>query len=423
VAKVNSVRPHPNADRLQLADIRGNTVVVDLHTQAGQLGIFFPEGGQLSEAYAQSNDLVRRIDENGNRAGGMFDSNRRVRAMRLRGVSSDGYFAPLSSLLALDPGFNIDALKDGQDLNEVGGFTLATKYYTQAAQQQMAAGTYKAPRVVAEFDEHVSSAHFRRVKDAIPTGTFITITEKLHGTSGRTYYGRDRNSETWWDRVKAFFCRPTLKLITGTRRVIVTPAKAETGFYGSNQFRLEISESLRGKLRPGEAVYYEIVGWGNGRPLQPAGKYGKLAKAGVKEPKAKFGDNVPWSYGCAEGEYAVYVYNITQDRKPLPAYEMVARALELGLKVPPLLVSVNYDEDFRPGELERIVEQLTEGDSLLGPHIREGVIVRVDHPHGEVQFVKSKSTTFCLLEEELRDDESFVDVEDLTAASVEEFPV
>ena len=45
-----TVRPHPNADRVQLADVLGYQVVVGLDVKTGDLGILFPPDSQLGLA-------------------------------------------------------------------------------------------------------------------------------------------------------------------------------------------------------------------------------------------------------------------------------------------------------------------------------------------------------------------------------------
>src|SRR6185369_6632315 len=100
IAKLTNLRPHSNADRLQLATVQGNQVVVGLDYTEGTLGIFFPTDGQLSMEFATANDLIARRDETtGEKAGGFFDQNRRVRCQRFRGEKSDGYWCKLDSLL------------------------------------------------------------------------------------------------------------------------------------------------------------------------------------------------------------------------------------------------------------------------------------------------------------------------------------
>ena len=42
ITALTNVRPHPNADRLLLADVFGNTVCVSTDYTEGQVGIYFP---------------------------------------------------------------------------------------------------------------------------------------------------------------------------------------------------------------------------------------------------------------------------------------------------------------------------------------------------------------------------------------------
>ena len=99
ITRLKKVRKHPNADRLQLADCFGNTVIVSMEYTENQLGVYFPVDGQLSVEFCAANDLVRRKDENGNPCGGYLDPEKRnIKAMKLRGEKSDGLFLPLISL-------------------------------------------------------------------------------------------------------------------------------------------------------------------------------------------------------------------------------------------------------------------------------------------------------------------------------------
>ena len=42
VVEVKNLRPHENADRLQIAEFFGNSTVVDLKIKVGDIGIYFP---------------------------------------------------------------------------------------------------------------------------------------------------------------------------------------------------------------------------------------------------------------------------------------------------------------------------------------------------------------------------------------------
>lgn len=60
ITQLKDVRPHPNADRLVLGTCFGNTVCLDLSAVEGEVGIYFPEGGQLSLEFCKHNNLLRK---------------------------------------------------------------------------------------------------------------------------------------------------------------------------------------------------------------------------------------------------------------------------------------------------------------------------------------------------------------------------
>ena len=90
IVKINSLRKHENADRLQIAEIFNNNVIVDLSTKIGDVGIYFPVDGKLGQEYAEHNNLLRKKDEQGNEIGGYLDAEKRnIKAMKLRGERSE----------------------------------------------------------------------------------------------------------------------------------------------------------------------------------------------------------------------------------------------------------------------------------------------------------------------------------------------
>ena len=99
ITTLKNVRPHPNADRMLLADCFGNTVCVGLAAKENDVVIYFPVDGELSKEYAEINDLVRIKNEDGTYSGGYLDPKKRnIKAIRLRGEKSDGLVMPLESL-------------------------------------------------------------------------------------------------------------------------------------------------------------------------------------------------------------------------------------------------------------------------------------------------------------------------------------
>ena len=138
VVRLKNVRPHPNADRVQLATCLGNQVVVGLDNKEGDWGVYFNNDLQLSHEFCHANNLYRDKTKNKfpDEKAGMFDDNRRVRAQRFRGEISDGFWTPLYTFgFIYVTGLNVEGL----ELDEWGGVPICNKYINpntlKAAQQ------------------------------------------------------------------------------------------------------------------------------------------------------------------------------------------------------------------------------------------------------------------------------------------------
>ena len=81
----------------------------------GELGIFFSSDGQLSHDFCMKNNLYRKNPTDGTPMGGYFEENRRVRAIKLRGEYSEGFWIPEKSLSFCGP----HSLKEGDEFDTV----------------------------------------------------------------------------------------------------------------------------------------------------------------------------------------------------------------------------------------------------------------------------------------------------------------
>lgn len=185
IAKITHIRPHPDADRIQLGSTCGSQVVVGLDTQEGELGIYFPEDGQLSEEFAQANNLVRYRDEQtGEMKGGFFEKNRRVRTQKFRGAKSEGFWCPLSYLNYLK--IDVDNIsEEGYTFTELCGHKICNKYHTPATLRVLKnKNNIKSIKrgETLYFPKHVKDTiQLRHMLDNIPSPSLIWVTEKLHG--------------------------------------------------------------------------------------------------------------------------------------------------------------------------------------------------------------------------------------------------
>ena len=457
ITALTNVRKHPNADRLLLADVFGNTVCVSLDYYEGQPVVYFPTDGQLSVEFAEKNNLLRKKDDAGNNCGGYMDPDKRnVTAIRLRGEKSDGLVLPLSALnycyahgdasIELRVGDVIDGVVNGHDI--------CTKYIprTNHRQGHISEGNktrkHKTPTAPL-FAEHADTEQLAYNLGAFKAGDEIEITLKMHGTSTRTAYlpvlkGYKR---TFWDWLLRREGKPIYEYgyVSGTRRTILE--NWEGGYYGDNAFREPHSKIFEGKLNRGETVYAEIVGFTtNGTPIMGSCDNKKLND---KDFIKQYGPITTFSYGCSpegkktmwgkdeDGNYSVevevpqsdlYVYRMTMTNEDgyvveYPPHLVRYRCEQMGVKCVPLLwkgtipenedvLYVDKDGDdvvdadevafvkkADPGEwiLAKANEYVDGPDPIGKTHLREGVVVRiVNRP--KFAAYKAKSFEFKVLE-------------------------
>ena len=429
IVKIDKLRPHCNADRLQIATFFGSDVVVGLDTAQGELGIYFPSDGQLSEEYATINNLVRKKDENGNNIGGYLDPDKRnIKAINLRGVKSDGIFMPITSLKYIygnkDPEKYFTV---GQTIDVLNGHEICKKYIPKVqCGRSMSSGNRtrkKKVNVAPLFAEHADTEQLAYNLNAFHWNDVVEITLKMHGTSQRTGYlpvlkGYKR---TFWDRLRRREGKPIYEwdYISGTRRTILE--NFEGGFYGDNHFRQQHHDRFVSKLYKGETVYYEVVGYTDtGTSIMGEGSNKKVGKDFVKQ----YGDKTVFSYGCAPAKSECYVYRMTMTNEDGDTVEyspdfMRYRCEQIGVKYVPKFTEVrliDYQNNFdtrSPGEIVKdICEQYYDGPDPIGKtHIREGVVARiVNRP--KFTAYKSKNMSFKILEGIIKESADAPDMEE-----------
>ena len=434
ITTLTNVRKHPNADRLLLADVFGNTVCVSTDYTEGQMGVYFPTDGQVSVEFAEKNNLLRKKDDAGNNVGGYMDPDKRnVTAIRLRGEKSDGLFLPLSCLTYT--GVNMDTLNVGDVIEgTVNGHEICCKYIPRSNTRRgtVTEGNRTRKKKVPTaplFAEHADTEQLAYNLGAFKPGDEIEITLKMHGTSQRTGYlpvlkGYKR---TLLDRLLRREGKPIYDwgYVSGTRRVVLE--NYEGGFYGNNTFREQHSKFFEGKLWKGETVYYEVVGFTtSGAPIMASANNSKLQD---KEFIKQYGKETVFSYGCSPDGYAelpmretglpydavvtrpqsdIYVYRMTMTNEDGEVVEytpdfMRYRCEQMGVKTVPVFwrgfipevedriyIDRNDNDECDEGEtiyvkptnagewVMNLASQYIDGADPIGKtHLREGVVVRI----------------------------------------------
>lgn len=432
ITTLHGLRKHSNADRLQCVEVFQQNVIVDLSYTEGQKVVFFPSDGQLSEEFANDNNLVRKKDENGNNIGGYMDAEKRnITAIRLRGEKSEGLVLPIE---VLSKYVDVSTLKDGNQITVLNGHEICKKYIPKRNHSQRAhdgnKGKHKKKyqkETVSYpfFDEHIDTSQLDYNLHAFKEGDIVYLTRKLHGSSQRC-----SNAIQVIKKKRNFILKKLFKLkdketkayrlVTGTRRVVLNNFDKEEGYYGGNAFRKPYHDFFKDKLPKGMEVFFEVVGWVSESTPIMGRCNNKLVKD--KEFEKMYGKETVFTYGCEPGESDMYVYRMTMTNEDgvvieLPTEEVKMWCEKLGCKFVPILDKFLFTtiDDLN----DRVNKWLDIPDEIDSRHVAEGVVARIDNRSKFTAF-KRKSFTFKCIEGIIKDTSDAPDMEEAQELEVEE---
>lgn len=207
VVKLENPKKHPSADRLQIWNVNGYDIITDMSRKEGDICIYFPLECQINSDILSSLDLFSDKELNSNKeVAGYVHRSGRVRAVKLRGVLSEGMVLPLEEVL-----YHLAGVKDGplynskfwttneivgQDFDTIDGITICKKYVPVVSEPRSKGdGIHKQKGLKAkdfllpgQFNFHYNTSKlqdnlwkFENEED------IIVITDKWHGcVSGDT---------------------------------------------------------------------------------------------------------------------------------------------------------------------------------------------------------------------------------------------
>lgn len=452
ITYVKNIRPAENSNFLNACEVFGNTTIIDKTITEDMLVLYLPSDGQISMEFGEKNNLFRKKDDAGNNIGGFVDPvKRNITAIRLRGNRSDGLVLPISCLnYCYAHGNASTELHAGDIINgTLNGHEICCKYIpviknktSSKTKKCNKVRKYTAP-VAPLFIEHADTEQLNYNLDAFKAGDQIEITLKMHGTSNRVAYVPvlKKFKRTLFDRILGREGKPIYEYdyISGTRRTVLD--SFDGGFYGSNAFRKQFEDRLRGKLYKGEEVYFEIVGFTDaGVPIMSIGDNNKVGKDFVKQ----YGEKTVFSYNCAPNDKdlpqsEMYVYRMTMTNEDGDVVEyspdfMRYRCEQIGVKTVPIFYKgyIPADETLEecydcngewglwrvlrkktPGEwVKDLAEEYYDGPDPIGKtHVREGVVVRIVNRPKFCAY-KTKNFSFKLVEGIVKDTAQAPDMEE-----------
>jgi tRNA-binding EMAP/Myf-like protein len=407
VVEITQILPIENADNILRTIIHGNNVIVPKTVSVGDVMLYFCSGTKLNADYCRLNNLYDKSSENASpeKRGFISHKQRRVKAIKLRGVISDGMLMPISSLGPLFPVDVISKLGVGVEFTEINDITVCEKYIApinpEITQQNKREKATNFDRLIDnQFRFHNDTENLRKHMDKICPDTPISINYKKHGTSA-VYANIPVKRKLYWAEkllLRFGFAIETTEydVIYSTRRVVKNKyinTRKKNHFYAQDIWGT-VYEEIKDLIPRNWTLYGEILGYlPTGSGIQ--GKY---------------------DYGCSPREHKFYVYKISitnSDGKVvyLSDSQISEWCDKVGLNFTDTLIYVGKaselypdldttdTESWRVQFLEQLERDYNEKNCYMCSNKvpEEGIILRVERLESYEAY-KLKSKRFILME-------------------------
>lgn len=301
VVEIKNIIPLEGCDNVVGTNIFGYQAIVSKDTKIGDIGIVFTAETQLSDEFCHNNNLYRHDNLNkvlGTK--GYIEDNRRIKAIKFRGHTSNCLFMPLTSLSYLEE-LRGDALPVGVEFDKLGDHEICRKYvvYTKSMGASYTPEQKGFVRVEKKYmPEHIDSINYFKYQDRFAKGDEVIVTQKLHGTSVRIGHILVATEPTlklkfvnWLAKFLGFNVdNNTYDYVYGSRKVIKDINNPNQNHYYETDIWTKKGKEFDGMIPKGYLLYGEIVGWTEGgQPIQKG-----------------------YTYNLPKGESQVYIYRVAQ---------------------------------------------------------------------------------------------------------------
>lgn len=362
--RVQEVKKHPGADRLDLVTIGGWQVAVPKGShKEDELVLYICPDAVVSDALADRWG-IRQLAADGSVQSDYRGKGGRVKAIKLRGEPSFGFTVKLKDIgPELATYAESHLVQDGEDLSGVLGIV---KYVPTVKDWTGTQGGRIRGDSVAEhvlFKRYTGVENIKWFNDLFTESEEVLMVEKIHGTNSRSAY---INGEFMAGSHKVQRRDPNAIVVLDDNDPILVKAwkwfKIAVGWAQSEQI---------GPRNPGSSVYWHPIENVPGvRELlyDLGATHGQAILFGeIYGPKIQ-----PFDYGVPEGQVRFVAFDIMLNGKYVDYDEFEAYCTLYKIPMAPLLYRGPYSKD--------VVAQYSTGPSTMGgSHVREGVVIRPVH--------------------------------------------
>lgn len=415
--------PHPNADRLKLIHLYGNTISTSIETTSGYY-VYFPVECVIAPEFLKFHNLYRDTTLNANpEEKGFFEESGRVKCIKLRGIASEGFIMPYAALyrFAINPSTNPTNLlaiyEEAQSLvdttfDTVEETKLVWKYVIKVKTAGVnlngkVRGASMVNKIVEkQFRFHIDTPKLQDNIYKMNPHDLIQISIKQHGTSAIFCNLLTKRELSWKEKlarkIGIHVVDSEYTTFCSSRKVIKDPMLnpgVTQGFYDCDIWSLGL-EVIKNYLPKGMTVYAEIVGYmPTGSPIQ--GQYDYKC---VYDPKTYKYQEMSAMQMYQAKLFDIIIYRITTTNVDGKVHEYSARqvlhwCIENGLHpVNELyygrarnLFDLDTQNHWNENFIDKLREEYLEKDSILCNNKvpEEGIVIRREVTNIDVYKLKA----------------------------------
>lgn len=329
----------PEVTKLKCCCIDGFNIITGIDSEPG-LYVYFPTACCINPKFLSYANLYRHGELNVDQTKtGMFDDNGRVKAIRLRGELSEGFIIPIVVLenwvmstvnveLKVEEGTEFDSIEHDGKTFWVNKKYIPKNTRTPGAPGSGNSGKGKQPKGLNKIIENQFRFHYDTVlikklsTHVLHPSDLISITSKVHGTSGISAYVLCKQELNWKQKIARWLTGEEFDkydYLYSSRSVIKNQyynKSVQGGFYGVDVWKYA-DDIVRPCLSKGMTAYYEIIGFlPNGGYIQKNYDYGCLPPVGDEA----------YTYGK---HFGVQIYRVTITDVSGKVHEFSAREVQL----------------------------------------------------------------------------------------------
>lgn len=420
VVEIKELFPIEGADRIQRTVIYSNSVIVSKDVKVGDKMLYFNSGTKLNEDFCKWNNLLTNKELNKDKKPGYISYKQlRVKAIRLKGIISDGILLPMESLWFAEIKYKY--LMVGDEFNFIDDIKICEKYFVPVRNSNPGG---KAPKQAVKINRlidnqfylHNDTSNLRRNIHQLNLEDIIGIHYKKHGTSVVIGNVLVKKNLKWYEKlakkIGLNIIDTEYDIIYSSRRVIKNQyLNSNSNSYYKSDIWGDVKEEVKDKIPKGYTLYGEILGY---------------TKDGSAIQKS-------YDYGCNPGEHKFYVYRITVVNSDGQTIELTDKQIEEFCEKNGLLYKdtfiyygpvfqyltnlirdgIKYDKrDWQDKLLSYLEKTYNEKDCYMCTNKvpEEGIVIRKESLYN-FEAYKLKSKRFLLAESESQDKDE-INIED-----------